>query len=183
MRKLLIITLTIGLFINGFSQDNSDYLLWSSSYKLTTDDFGIKKNDKNSGLSFAQFSMEYSVNGFDFMTKNFNQKVKNTIIKPASWIDTTQNVDLSLRYQQTLFDIAEIYARRFRKELRENRKKIAKGLTIVQEINSRISSDFAKRRLQYDSETNSGINNEKQLVWEQQIEQELLELADYEYDK
>jgi len=183
MRKLLIITLTIGLFMNGFSQDNPDFLLWSSSHKLAIDDFGIKKNDSNSGLSFAQFSMEYSVSGFDFMTKNFNKKVKNTIIKSASWIDTTQNVELSLRYQQTLFDIAEIYTRRFRKELRENRKQIANGLTIVQEINSRISSDFAKRRLQFDSETNSGTNIEKQLIWEQQIKQELLELSDYEYDK
>jgi len=135
------------------------------------------------GLSFAQFSIEYSVNGFDFLTRNFNKKVKNTMIKSASWIDTSQNVALSLRYQQTLFDIAEIYSRRFKEELSENRRQIAKGLSIVQEINARISSDFAKRRLQYDTETNSGADNEKQLIWEQQIRQELLELSDYAYDK
>ncbi len=118
MRKLLTIALTIGFLMTGFSQENPDFLLWSSSHKLTIDDFGIKKSDSNSGLSFAQFSMDYSVRGFDFMKKNFNKNVKNAIIKSASWIDTTQNVEYSLRYQQTLFDMAEIYTRRFRKELR-----------------------------------------------------------------
>jgi len=183
MKKLLTLLLSIGFLINASSQDNPDYLLWSSTHRLTINDFGIKKSDSNSGLSFAQFSMDYSVNGFDFVSRNFNKKVRNTIIKSASWIDTTQHVELSLRYQQTLFDIAEIYTRRFRKELKENRKQIAKGLEIVQEINSRISSDFAKRRLQYDSETKSGTNNENQLIWEQQINTELLELSDYDYNK
>jgi hypothetical protein len=117
------------------------------------------------------------------MTKNFNKKVRNTIIKSASWIDTTQNIELALNYRQTLFDISEIYVRKFRKELLENRKKIANGLTIVQEINSQISSDFAKRRLDYDSETNYGTNIEKQLFWEQQIKNELLELSDFDYNK
>jgi hypothetical protein len=183
MKKLFIFTLTIGLFLKGYSQDNPDFLLWSSTHKLTIDDFGIKKDNSSSGLSFAQFSMDYSVNGFDFLTRNFNKKVKNNMLKSASWIDTTQNVELSLRYQQTLFDLLEIYTRKFRKELRDNRRQIAKGLSIVQEINSKVSSDFAKRRLEYDKETNSGTNTEKQLIWEQQIRQELLELSDYEYDK
>jgi hypothetical protein len=183
MRSLLTIIFMIGFLTNGFSQDNPDFLLWNSSHKLTINDFGIKKNDSKSGLSFAQFSIDFSVNGFDFMTKNFNKKVKNEIIKSASWIDTTQFVELSLRYQQTLFDISEIYVRRFRKELRDNRKQIAKGLNIVQEINSKISSDFAKRRLEYDSETDSGANDEKQLFWEEQVKKELLELSEFEYGK
>jgi hypothetical protein len=183
MRSLLTIIFMIGFLTNGFSQDNPDFLLWNSSHKLTINDFGIKKNDSKSGLSFAQFSIDFSVNGFDFMTKNFNKKVKNEIIKSASWIDTTQFVELSLRYQQTLFDISEIYVRRFRKELRDNRKQIAKGLNIVQEINSKISSDFAKRRLEYDSETDTGANDEKQLFWEEQVKKELLELSEFEYGK
>jgi hypothetical protein len=183
MKRLSIIILTIVLFLKGYSQDNPDILLWSSTHRLTIDDFGIKKENSYSGLSFAQFSMGYSVNGFDFLTRNFNKKVKNTMLKSASWIDTTYNVVSSLRYQQTLFDLMEIYTRKFRKELRENRKQIASGLTIVHEIDARISTDFAKRRLDYDTETNSGTNTDKQLIWEQQIRQELLELSDYEYDK
>jgi hypothetical protein len=183
MRQLLTIILTIGVTFISYAQDNPDYLLWNSSHKLTIDDFGIIKCDSKSGLSFAQFTIDYNVSGLDFMTKKFNKKVKNSIIKSASWIDTTQNVELSLKYQQTLFDIAEIYARKFRKELQENRKQIAKGISIVNEINAKLSSEFAKRRLQYDSDTESGSDSQKQLIWDEKIKQELLELADYDYYK
>jgi hypothetical protein len=183
MIRLFSIILTLGVTLNSFAQENSDYLLWNSNHRLTIDDFGIKKSDSKSGLSFAQFTIEHNVSGFDFITKKFNKKVKNSIIKSASWIDTTQNVELSLKYQQTLFDIAEIYTRKFRKELQENRKQIAKGISIVNDINAKLSSEFAKRRLLYDSETNSGYDSQKQLIWEQQIKQELFELADYDYNK
>ena len=182
MRQIFFTVILFSINYCGLSQNHPDFLYWSATNKLTVDDFGIKKNNSQSGSCFAQFSMECSVTGFDFMTKKFNKKVRNAIIKTASWIDTTYNVDYSLRYQQTLFDLAEIYTRRFRKELRENRKQIAKGLAIVEELNSKISADFAKRRLQYDSETKSGTDNEKQLIWEDLIRKELQELDDYSYD-
>ncbi len=44
-------------------------------------------------LIFAVFSVDHQVNGFAFVTKNFNKKVRNYLIKPASWIATT--IDLS----------------------------------------------------------------------------------------
>ncbi len=183
MKQFLTIILALGMTLISVAQENPDYLLWNSNHKLTIDDFGIKKSNSGSGLSFAQFTMEHNISGLDFMTKKFNKKVKNSIIKSASWIDTTQNVEISLKYQQTLFDIAEIYARKFRKELQENRKQIAKGISIVNEISARISSEFARRRLQYDSETESGFDTQKQLIWDQQINQELQELAGYDYNK
>jgi hypothetical protein len=183
MKEIFTIIMTIGLTLTSVAQDNPDYLLWNSSHKLAIDDFAIKKDNSNSGLSFAQFYIEHSVSGLDFMTKKFNKKVKNCMIKSASWIDTAQNVEYSLKYQQTLFDIAEIYARKFRKELQENRKQLSKGLSIVNDLNSKITAEFSKRRLQYDSETNSGLDSQKQIVWDKQIAQELQDLADYDYNK
>ena len=72
---------------------------------------------------------------------------------------------------------------KFRKELKENKKGIIKGLSIVSEINSRISAEFAKRRIQYDQETLCGSNKEMQLVWEKMIREELLLLEEYDYNK
>ena len=105
-------------------QNNNNYLLWSATRKLTTNDFAIKTKQLETIPSFAQFSLDYQVNGFDFLTKNFNKKVHNYLIATASWIDTTSNVQQSLVYQQTLFDMCETYARRFRKALKDNRKKL-----------------------------------------------------------
>lgn len=183
MKKFVFIVLLMGCILDGFTQENPDFLNWSSLHKLSIHDFGIKRSNSNSNLSFAQFSIDYKVSGLDFMTKNFNKKVKNQMIKSASWIDTTQFVEISLRYQQTLFNLAEIQVRKFRKDLKENRKLLAKGLTIVEELNSKNSVEFAKRRIEYDLATNSGTDDDNQLKWEEQIKRELSELSEFEFDK
>lgn len=179
MRSRFII---LAIFSSSFAfaqTSNDNYISWSSTKKLTIDDFGIKTNNGKTNPSFAQFSVDYQVNGFDFMTKNFNKKVSNYFIKSASWIDTTTNVSVSLRYQQTLFDICEIYTRQFRKSLTENRKKIASGLQIVQNINQKTMTDFSNRRVIYDKETNFGNIQDKQIEWEIQIQKELDDLINY----
>ncbi len=164
----------------AFGQINDEnHISWSSTNKLTVDDFGIKTKNGETNPSFAQYSVTYQVNGFDFMTKEFNKKVHNYLIKSASWIDTTLDVSASLRYQQTLFDICEIYTRQFRKSLKENRKKIASGLQFVEELNQKAMADFSNRRVIYDSETSFGTNDEKQNEWRLQIQKELDDLNEY----
>ena len=183
-KGLFLANLLFLLTINtSLSQVNDDYLLWSSTRKLTPDDFTIKTHVPESTASFAQFSINYQVNGFNFLTKNFNKKVRNYFIKTASWIDTTSNLAQALAYQQTLFDICEIYTRQFRKALKENRKKIAKGTTIIEELNQKFMTAFAKRSIDYDRETKSGADELKQKEWESQIDKELTELSDYAYEK
>ena len=75
--KLRLTICLLGLILTGFAQENPDYLLWSPTKKISLADFGIKKSNAASSASFAQFTLDYSVNGFDFLTKNFNKKVKN----------------------------------------------------------------------------------------------------------
>jgi hypothetical protein len=181
--RLTILFLFICLFTTlGFGQNSSDNLQWSATHKLTLDDFSIKTKSLETTSSFAQFSIDYQVNGFDFLTKNFNKKVHNYIIKTASWIDTTSNINQLLLYQQTLFDIFEIYTRQFRKALRENRKKIVNGTEIANELNNKIMTDFSKRRIEYDRDTKFGTDLVKQMEWEKQIQKELLELNDFAYE-
>ncbi len=159
--------------------DNDSYLSWSSVRKLTVNDFVIKTKDLQAASSFAQFNLTYEVKGYDFLTRNFNKKVKNYLLKSASWIDTTYDLALTLKYQQTLFDISEIYARHFRRDLKINRRKIASGTEFVNELNSKIMTDFSKRRIKYDTETKYGSDLEMQYQWENQIKKELDELKDY----
>ncbi|MEZ0610170.1 hypothetical protein ACAW74_16760 [Fibrella sp. WM1] len=156
-------------------------LLWSETRKLSVNDFIIKTKQLQSNPSFSQFSIEYQVNGFDFLTKNFNKKVRNYFITSASWIDTTADVKSSLLYQQTLFDLSEVYTRRFRKALKENRKKLATGLRIAEELNNQIVSDFSRKRIDYDTETKFGTDQLKQKEWELYIQNELKQLDDFAY--
>ena len=166
-----------------YCQNSTDKLQWSAKNKLTVNDFLLKTKSIERISSFAQFSFDYKIHGFDFLTKNFNKKVFNSVIKTASWIDTTSNFKQSLIYQQTLFDIAEIYTRQFRKALKNNRKQIIKGFEITEELHNKIMTAFSVRRIEYDRETKFSSDLEKQKVWESLIEKELMDLNDFAFEK
>jgi hypothetical protein len=151
--------------------------------KISIDDFSIKTRELETAASFAQFSVDYNVNGFDFLKKNFNKKVRSSLMHAASWMDTTADCKQSLIYQQTLFDICEIYTRQFRKALRDNRRKIAKGTKIAEELNVHYMTGFAKRSIAFDRETKSGIDEPARKPWENQIQKELTDLEDFAYEK
>lgn len=156
-----------------------DYIAWSPGQKLTVNNFIIKTGNGQTTPSFAQFTISYQAGGFDFMAKNFNRKVGNYFIKAASWIDTSFDVAQSVRYQQTLFDLAEVYARRFRKELKAHKGKLTNGANYINELNARIMADFAQRRIEYDTDTNYVTAEAKQAEWEGKIKGELEELEEY----
>lgn len=166
----LLLSLTL------MAQKDDAYVYWSATHKLALGDFAIKTSNGKAGSSAAQYYFSYQVNGLDFMTKNFNKKVQNCILRSASWIDTTYDINASLRYQQTLFDLAEIYARHFRKDLRDNRKQLLKGTDIVKDLSTKSMTDFSKREVEYISDTQFGTNAVMQEAWEQRIQKELEEL-------
>ncbi len=176
---ILVILFQPFSFLYGQTTSNDNLVFWSSTRKLTINDFGIKTKNKETIASFGQFSVDYKVTGLDVITKNFNKKVRNYLIKSASWIDATTDVSAPLRYQQTLFDLCEIYTRQFRKALKENRKKIAFGTQFVEGLNQKAMTDFANRRVLYDKETNFGAISDKQIEWESQIQKELNNLNEF----
>lgn len=178
MRSLLIIIQFLLITHVVCGQVDDKYLSWSLTHRLTKNDFEVKTG-YNLTYSFAQFVVSFNVNGFDFLTKNFNKKVKNQVIKSASWIDTTYDVASSLKYQQTLFDLCEVYARRLRKEIKINRKKIAWGTEFIDRLNADVMAEFAKRRIVYDTETKFGSDALHQKRWEIAIQMELSALKEF----
>ena len=182
--SLIIISLIFAVN-SSFAQKDKDknLVFWSATKKLTLDDFSIKTKNMESGPASGQFTIDYQLNGFNIFTKNFNKKIRNYLVKTGSQIDTTGTVEIYLLYQQTIFDLCEIYTRHFRKELRENRSKFMKGASFADELNMEIMKQLMIRREEYTKDTNSATKPEKQKEWEDLIKKELEELADYAYDK
>lgn len=146
-KSILILASFLVLAAPAFSQDKEDdnIVLWSADRNFVRR-FGIKTKNMESGATSAQFMVDYKISGLNFLTKNFNKKVRNYMIIPASQIDTTGNAPVYLLYQQTLFDLCEIYTRQFRKALRENRKKLLKSTAIAEDLNQEIMTAYALRR-------------------------------------
>lgn len=183
MNNLTFIILIIGLSfcysVNGQS-NNKHEKIWSSTDRLTESDFQLNIETPDSNPCFAQFSMNYSVTGLDFLTKNFNKKVGNLMYMNASWLNkNTSDKENLIRFQQILFDLSEIYARKFRKQLLVNKKKIIKGIQIVEEINNEITKELTEERAKFENESNGGINIEVYEKWEKKIECELNALIEF----
>lgn len=157
---------------------------WSSEDKLTVDDFKIKIADEKSDLVFSQFAINYEIGGFDFFTKNLNQKVHNIFLGNASWIDTTkiEAVDKQIEYQQSQFDIAEIYTRKFRREVLKNKTELIKGFEIVKQIDNKIMAGLSEERLRFIKETENGNNLAKLQEWREKIAFELEDLNEFRFE-
>lgn len=183
--RLIFLTIAFMPYI-AFSQKQSDLdrLYWSDRERIAVADFGIQTQDTKSGLSSAAFSLEYNIHGMNFMTKNFNKKVTHFMVRSASQIALDGNEAQYIRYQQTLFDLEEIYVRQFRKALRENRKKLFLKTAVADELKDQlIGIDLPSRQAKYNNETNRGKDLTKQKEWEKQIRKELDELGDFAFDK
>jgi hypothetical protein len=186
MNKLILVFLIIGLSVNysvNAQLPNSHEKIWSSTDRLSESDFQLNIEIPDSNPCYAQFSMNYSVTGFDFLTKNFNKKVENVMYTNASWLDkNASNKQNFIRFQQTLFDLSEIYARKFRKQLLLNRKKIAKGVQIAEIISNEITKELTEERAKFEKESNGGANIEVYEKWEKKIESELSALILFQYE-
>lgn len=183
--KITILSLLLTVFaleVHG-QTSNSNEKRWSAIDRISISDFGMDIESSKHHPCFAQFSINYSVNGFDFMTKNFNQKVECGMLRSASWINADAPDQSRLIYfQQVLFDISELYSRKFRKLLLENRMKIAQGTQIARELNEQVMKEFSEERAKFERESEGGLDEKVMESWLKRISNEIAELDLYDYD-
>jgi len=182
--SLVFIFLVPSLLFGQKSFSDSNYIFWSRDRPLQESDFQIKVGHISNSYSFAQYNFDYNFQGtFAFgLPEDYKKKIRNYFIKSASWIDTAYDVSTSLKYQQTLFDLAEVYVRQFRKSVYDNRKKITWGKVKIDELNAQILTSFSNRRVQYDAATDFGAIADKQKEWELLIAKELDNLKEFGAD-
>jgi len=179
---LLIFFVTTSAFAQNILQEGQKR--WNKNQKLTINDFKIKISDENSDAVYSQFMILHAIRGFDFMKKNLNRKIENIFLGTASWIDTTKvnKIEKQIEFQQMQFDISEIYARKFRKRVLQNKKKIKKGFNIISQINNNIITEFSLERLELVKETQGGRDEQKLLEWKEKIASELDDLNEFRFE-
>ena len=84
-----------------------------------------------------------------------------------------------LRHEQLHFDITEVYARRLRQKLASVSIPCADLGPTFERLSKGVYADWAKAEDQYDLDTKHGLQPAQQARWEAQVQQQLLELADF----
>ncbi|TGE27563.1 hypothetical protein [Hymenobacter metallicola] len=163
---------------------DADFLEWSATRRITAADFQLKLQP-HSNLRGSNASLHCSLNGpvFELLGKGGNKIFHNQMLRSASWLDTTNRADIpqQIRFQQTLFDIQEIYLRRLRQQARASaRKMVLLGKPDINELLAGQMKECQLRQVRYTEETNYATLPDKQAAWEQQIRAELQELQAFE---
>lgn len=177
--KLAVFSYALMLTIGVNAQNTIE---WSSDYKLTVADFQNPASEIGPGSrvisvqpgSQVEFSF-YMTNAEFMMTKNWNSKAKATFNKTAAYIiapnDTTAGNLLDL--SQFHFDLAELYARKFRKELYENKKTFS-NIKFIQPIYDRMIKEYSERGAAVNKETDLGSRS---VILKQRHDEVLTEIS------
>jgi len=165
----------IPLFLFGFT-NAQDKIFWDKNRKLEWADFQSKYRPNTSNAAATTFcGISYLLNS---STKKFSAKqvkIESFFIPSKSWAHLEHKTDLVLMHEQSHFDIAELFARRFRKII-SDKTMDAKSL---QQFYTEIYDDYKDYQQDYETVTNHGRIREKQLEYSAKIDAEIESLSDF----
>ena|ERR1022692_258187 len=166
--KLLLQFFFITL-LSSQSYKNNSLIDWSADRKLTWDDFKARpdKNSPNAALTGTNIKFDFSYNS----NEGFKYHITCQFDKNSSW-GRIKN-DYILSHEQGHFDIAETYARRLNKALKEYTPDVDKANKEVNKIYQKVMSELTTEQAQYDRETNFSISKPEQKRWLTKISDEL----------
>jgi len=170
-----LLTAAIFLITAGFVTAEN-YIVWNKDRPLLWDDFQSKPNSSYNEGARATTSIL-----IDFINKTdpFLIEINAVFYPKRSWFRKGYDDDDGLKHEQGHFDITEIFARKFRKQIilsafsKNNfSKKIEKACV-------NIRKNLIEYHKLYDEQTNHYLNKEKQTEWNEKIANQLIELEKY----
>jgi len=158
-------------------ETNDSLILWNSTRKLTWDDFqgAADSTSKYKALTYVQIGLK---------SEQYNDSicvdVPTYFYKSLSWSKSISNSSL-LKHEQLHFDIAELMARKIRKEYSNYAFiDIKQGFKDLKDIYRKYyGTEFDRYNRNYDTETEHGTIAAKQKEWELKIAKELKALNAY----
>lgn len=163
------------IFLLGFTKAQ-DKIFWNENRKLVWADFRSQSKPNTSQAAATTFcGISYLL---DSPTKKFTDKqvkIESFFIPSKSWAHAEHRTDNVLMHEQSHFDIAELFARKFRKVISD------KSLDVksLQKYYERIYDDYKNYQQDYETVTNHGRVRDKQLEYSQKIDSEIAELSDF----
>lgn len=172
-------TLSVTSFF-AISFDNpaheQDEIYWSQDKSLSWVDFqGIP----NYGCGYSAITSSGIKYDLQANAGSYNMTVRSEFFKKESWVKTIAMDSSGLKHEQGHFDIAEIYARKFRKAISETSFSSLNIKYKVKNLYTVNTNEWGYEEELYDKETAHHKNKVKQYQWNERIAMELNELKNF----
>jgi hypothetical protein len=160
-------------FISSSQEKGEELLTWNTKRLDWSDYKGKPDPNSDAAASTATYlGIEYNVKNEDI-----TYKVTCYFSKDRSW--GLAKTDYILSHEQGHFDIAEVFARKLHKKMKEYKFKRSTYRDDLEKIYNDILDEKESTQNRYDQETNYSRNKEQQAKWLKKIREMLKELDDH----
>ena len=161
--------------------NSKDFLYWSENKKLTWDDFQGEPLD-SSGL--AGEIQIYNPSTIEKASLFSSAKLTSICVfdKKHSWINKKFASGDILLYNQTIFDIYEVYTRILRRTFDSTVFSLTDYTQKFHQMTEKNNSELKDRIEKFRKESNLGQNRKALITWSFQIKKELDSLKEYKFD-
>lgn len=174
MKGIIFILLVLAQFANIFAQnENSSVLNWGER-KLRWEDFQGIAIQKSNDITYLSYTIGYKT--FEKEIDGVNIKWFEAyayIDKNTSWVKENYRKDILLTYNQTIFDIVELYARKFQFNINESPLPNHLMLQKIDQLLRESSSQCKIRLAEFNYDTENSNNSDAIERWKSKIKIEL----------
>lgn len=159
------------LLVFTATQKDNSLIPWNASRKLTWEDFKARPDAGSTNAALTSSSINID---FGYSEKGLEYAIRCSFDKTKSWVRIRNGSVLA--HEQGHFDLAELFARKLSKAMKEyafNAKTVAED---VNRIYDNTMKAHHKAQALYDNETDYSRNKVKQEEWLQKISTDLSDL-------
>lgn len=162
----------------GHAQRKSNFIYFDQQAEVNWKNFKGKANKLSSyqALSYTGIELSMSTAPEGLIIHVY------TVFNPRKSWTKDKKSDYLLQHEQLHFDITELYARKFRKALKEHKFKAfgAEQFKEVQRLYKIYYTELEKFQSLYDKESDHSKNKAQEAQWQARVYQELLDLQAYQ---
>jgi hypothetical protein len=166
----------LSIFLVTLASGSPDRSLidWKENRKLAWSDFRASPARHTPIAALSSTSIRVD---FEFSDQSMRYHIRCQFDKNSSWGRVRNNYILS--HEQLHFDIAEWYARKLNKILREYTRLGKEHEQEVGRIYDRTMKEYRDTQERYDHQTSYSINHGEQRLWSEKVHKALDELSPY----
>jgi hypothetical protein len=166
----------------SFTEDtrltDNDTVFYNPMRKLVWNDFLAvpRRGSHYAAEVFTSFSYEGKSSVKDGVVQ-LNLQLKGYMLKNSSWARPEARNEYALNHEQRHFDITKLVMERFKQKIQPDSLTVEDYNSIVQYQFLESYREMNRLQEQYDRETNHGINQGLQAIWNNRIDEELQTLG------
>ncbi|MEX0845867.1 MAG: DUF922 domain-containing protein [Balneolaceae bacterium] len=170
--SLTIFVFCFLLNVISYSQEvdsTQNFIFWSDDYRLIWTDFEKlpQRYSEHTAFSVIGYICEFEMND-----RHYKVNIRTYFDRNNSW--SKHWVPILLSHEQGHFDLAEIYARKFRLEILEAMKSGNISIKKFEQMSDAAMRRLEEAQLEYDKATNYSLDYRAQLKWNEHIKEELM---------